>query len=232
VIERLRAAVRVEDLLLAAWLIVVEPLLAPADPAGSSGPSVLEGVLGLAGLIGLAVCIGARSAPGVISGLTAGGEVAWTIGPLIGAFALVVDETREDLALGDAGPVIAVVLVVIAVLARWRGPVLDARQRRALVTPFILVAGGAFGEFLSGLRDLFDLRDLFASLDAGGLDVGLAVFVVGLALLGVIVFYVMLIYAPRQVAEREGSPGSWAFRFVVFVVSLVIGTTLAGVIRG
>jgi hypothetical protein len=42
----------------------------------------------------------------------------------------------------------------------------------------------------------------------------------------------MLIFAPRQVAEREGSPGSWALRFGLFVLSLVVGATWLGLIRG
>jgi hypothetical protein len=231
-IERLRRAARFEDLLLAAWLVLVEPLLMPSSPALESAPSTFDGLLGLAGLIGLAVCIGARSAPGVLSGLITGNEIAWMVGPLIGAFALVVDTTIENLAIADAGPVLAAGLVGLAVLARFRVPPLDGRPRRLLVTPFILLSAGAFGEFMSGLRDLFDLRELVDGVQASGLDVALGLFVAGLALLGVLVFYVMLIFAPRQVAEREGSPGTWALRFLLFVVCLTIGETWSGLLRG
>lgn len=100
------------------------------------------------------------------------------------------------------------------------------------MTPFILVSAGGFGAFMSGLRDLFDLRGLVDGLQAGGLDVALGLFVAGLALLGVLVFYVMLIFAPRQVAEREGSRGTWALRFLLFVVCLTIGETWSGLLRG
>jgi hypothetical protein len=231
VIERLRGTVRVEDVLLAAWLILVEPLLGPASDT-PSGPSPVEGLIGLVGLIGLAICIGARSEPGVVSGLSVGGEVAWAVGPLIGAFALVLDETREDLALGDIGPVIALALLTVALLARFRLPALDAVRRRALVTPFILASGGSFGEFLGGLRDVFDLRGLFEGFQRGGIELTLGLFLLAFLLLGVLVFYVMLVFAPRQVAEREGTPGSWALRFLLFLVSLIVGSTWAGVIRG
>lgn len=231
-IDRLRRATRWEDLLLAAWLILVAPLLTPADPVVAAGPSTFDGLLGAVGLIGLAACIGARSAPGVTTGLVSGGEIAWTIGPLFGAFALVVDSTIENLGISDSGPVLAAVLVGVAIAARFRLPALEARQRRALVTPFILVSAGSFTDFMSGLRDLFDLRGFIADVQAGGLDITYSLFIVGLAVAGVLIFYLMLIFAPRQVAEREGSPGTWALRFLLFIVSLTIGQTWLGVVRG
>jgi len=56
-------------------------------------------------------------------------------------------------------------------------------------------------------------------------------FVVLIATLGVAVFYAMLVFAPRQIAEREGSGPSWAVRFVLFVVSMALGQTIAGLIH-
>lgn len=231
-IARFRSAARLEDLLLAVLLVFVEPLLSTGVPVDLRTPSSLEGVLGVVGLAGLAICIGARSAPGVTTGLVASGEIAWTIGPLIGAFALVLDTTIRNLGNTDAGPVLALILVGLAVVARFGMPPLDAIRRRALVTPFILMSAGAFGDFMSGLRDLFDLRGLMDSLRAGGFDIGLGLFAVVLALAGVLIFYLMLIFAPRQVAEHEGSQGTWALRFLLFVVSLTIGQTWLGLVRG
>ncbi len=49
-------------------------------------------------------------------------------------------------------------------------------------------------------------------------QVALAVFVAFTA-----VYYAMLVYAPRQVAEREGSARSWLARYVLFLVATVIG---------
>jgi len=232
VIDRLRRAVRLEDLLLAAWLVLVEPLLAAPDSTAAMGPSLLEGLIGVAGLLGLAVCLGARARPEVRTVLFAGNEVAWLIGPLLGALAFVVDETTEDLGLTGVGPVLALGLIGIAVVARLRLRPLSAPERRALVTPFVIVAGGSFGEFLAGLRDLFDLSDLGALIGASGVELGLAAFVVAAVLLGILVFYVMLVFAPRQVAEREGTPGQWIARFLLFLASLIVGATWAGAIRG
>jgi len=231
VIERLRHAVRLEDLLLAGWLILVDPLLAAATSGSATEPGPLDGLLGLIGLAGLAICIGARSAAGVASGLTAGREITWTVGPLFGAFALVLDQTATNLGLGDAGPLLIPVLIVLAVAARLRLPALDWPTRRALVTPFILVSAGSFGTFLAGLRDAFDLRALLGGLAGGEQGIGFGLFVVGILLLGVLVFYVMLVYAPRQVAEKEGSGRTWTVRYLMFVASLTIGTTLAGLLH-
>ncbi len=227
-IDRLRRAVRLEDLLVAAWLVLVEPLFIGPDSTDASGPSLIEGLIGGAGLIGFAVCLGARAVPEVRTALFSGGEVAWLVGPLLGALAFVVDETTEDLGLSGIGPILVLGLFGIAVLARLRLRPLSAPERRALVTPFVVVSGGSFGEFLAGLRDFFDLSDLGAS----GVELGLAAFVVAMVLLGIVVFYVMLVFAPRQVAEREGTPGQWIARFLLFLVSLIVGATWAGTIRG
>lgn len=229
-IDRLRRSIRFEDLLLAAWLVLAEPLLTPADPVAAAAPSVLEGLLGLAGLAGFAICIGARSAPGVVSGLTAGGDIAWAIGPLFGAFALVLDSTGANLGLGDAEPLVILLLIGLALLSRFRLPALDGPTRRGLVTPFVLISAGGFGSFLAGLRDVFDLRHLATTFDTGG-GLALSLFEVVLVLLGILVFYLMLVFAPRQVAEKEGSAGTWAIRFGVFVASLAVGATWVGIVR-
>jgi hypothetical protein len=41
----------------------------------------------------------------------------------------------------------------------------------------------------------------------------------------------MLVFAPRQIAEREGSGPSWVVRFLLFVVSMALGQTIAGLIH-
>jgi hypothetical protein len=47
--------------------------------------------------------------------------------------------------------------------------------------------------------------------------------VIGLLVLCAAVYYTMLIYAPRQVAEREGGTMVWLARFGLFVVSVALG---------
>jgi hypothetical protein len=228
VIARLQRAVRVEDVLLAGWLLIVEPLLLPpVDEGAIFTPNPVEGILGLGALVGLAVCVGVRTAPGVPTGLSTD-VLPLVVGPLLGALSFVVADVMNDLGAVGAGPVLVVVLGVLAIGARFTLPPLDVVRRRALVTPFILLAGGAFGQFLSGFSDLFDIGALVRDAQASGLDPVFTVFVAALVLLGVLVFYLLLVFAPRQIAEREGSPGAWATRFALFVLSLAAGATIGG----
>jgi hypothetical protein len=39
------------------------------------------------------------------------------------------------------------------------------------------------------------------------------------------VYNVMLIYAPRQIAEKEGAVVEWLLRYALFVISIVLGFT-------
>ena len=177
-----------------------------------------------------AACVGARSRPGVQSGLVGGTDgIAYAVGPLFGAVAFVVDNTTERLGLSDGNLAVLPLLLAVAaaIVARLRLPPLSGEQRRALVTPFILATSGFFGSFLVGLTDLFDFRSLIAAF-SGPDDPRWTLFVLGIATLGVLVFYLMLVFAPRQIAEREGTTGSWAVRFLVFIVGLSLGTTIHG----
>ncbi len=42
------------------------------------------------------------------------------------------------------------------------------------------------------------------------------------------VYYAMLVYAPRQLVEREGGPAAWLARYGLFVVSVAVGLTWLG----
>jgi hypothetical protein len=211
-------------------MIVVVPLSAahPGSPA-AGGPDPVLGLLDLVGLLAFAACIGARSEPGLESGLVDRGDLRYAVGPLVGAFAFALDDVRDRLGLPDALaalPIVAAALV--AVVARLRLPPLTAIQRRALVTPFVLVASRFFGEVLGGLTPIFNLRSLASSMAEPGGIAG-TVFVAAVATAGVALFYVMLVFAPRQIADREGTGTAWTVRFVLFIVSLALGQTLAGV---
>jgi hypothetical protein len=227
-----RRHIRVEDVVLAVWLIAIAPLLS-SNPgsAPSGGPDPILGLLDMVGLLAFAACLGARSQPDVDSGVVAGTELRYAVGPLFGALAFTLDDVRARLGLDGGLALLPIVAAgVVALVARFRLGPLAAVQRRALVTPFVLVTSRFFGDVVGGFTDLFDLRQLAAAVIAPGGAVG-TVFVVGIAILGVALFYVMLVFAPRQIAEREGSPGTWAVRFLVFVVSLALGQTLAGMVH-
>jgi hypothetical protein len=44
------------------------------------------------------------------------------------------------------------------------------------------------------------------------------------------VYYAMLVFAPRQIAEREGGGVEWVLRYLLFVVSIVLGIGWLGVL--
>jgi hypothetical protein len=227
-----RRHVRLEDILLAVWLVVIVPLFAaPAGSAAATGPDPILGLLDVIGLLGFAACLGARSQADVVSGLMARGDILYAVGPLFGALAFTIDDIGSRLALPDnLAPLPLVLAAIAAIVARLRLPPLTAGQRRALVTPFILVTSRFFGDFLGGLTPLFDLRRLVAAMTEPGGVAG-TLFVALIATLGVAVFYAMLVFAPRQIAEREGSGPSWVVRFLLFVVSMALGQTIAGLIH-
>jgi hypothetical protein len=229
----LRRHLRIEDALLVVWLVIVQPLLFPPSVDSQAGqrPDLLVGLLDLAGLLALVACLAARSQPGVVSGLVGNGEPLYAVGPLFGAFALAVEDTGARL--GSAAnlellPIAAA--IVTAVVVRRFVPPLSAVQRRILVTPFILITSRFFGEFLSGLADMFDLRGLASGVASSG-DVAGTAFLLLIGSAAVLIFYVMLVFAPRQVAEREGSPRTWTIRFLLFLVSLAVGQTFAGLLH-
>lgn len=226
-----RFHVRVEDVALFLWL-VLRPLVVPERPTGPGAPGYdpLGGVFDLVALCAAAACLGARRGDATHTGLVENRDVAWVIGPLFGAVAFALDDAVRRLGLANGLETLPLVLPVIAAIAAriWLPPT-TAVVRRALVTPFILAASGFFSDFLSGLSDLFDLRQIGSWIAAD--TSGLAVFGTFLGLAGLLLFYLMLVYAPRQVADPEGSGVAWTVRFLVFVAGLTLGTTLAGIVH-
>ncbi len=228
----LRRHLRIEDALLFVALVLVEPLLFPASSssAATNGPDLFVGLLDLLGILAFVACLAARSQPGVVSGLVKSNDVLYAVGPLFGAFAFALDDMNEKLALeGNLAIVPLITGILVAILARLLLPPLSAIQRRALVTPFILITSRFFGDFLSGMTEIFDLRQLAAAAANPG-DLGGAALLLVVGSAGVLVFYVMLVFAPRQVADKEGTAGTWAVRFLLFLVSLALGQTVAGLL--
>ncbi len=226
---RLPRHLRVEDVALFAWL-VLGAVLAPAQGTRPvvPGQDPVGGLFDLAALCGALVCVVARRRDGTQTGLISGGDLAYAVGPLFGAVAFTLDETITRLGLTGALSIVPLVLpIAVAVAARMRLAPTSAPQRRALVTPFTLATSGFFGAFLSGPAGLFDLRSTAAAV-AGGTQVAEALFVLGLGLVATLLFYLMFVFAPRQLAEREGTPRTWAVRFIVFVLGLALGATLRG----
>jgi len=94
---------------------------------------------------------------------------------------------------------------VIAVLQSHL-PAAPTAVRRALVTPYLLAADGLFWNIV---RQVTGGLGLTAPSGTNLQTLSSAAGPIGLPILGAAVYYAMLIYAPRQIAEREGGAIEW-----------------------
>ena len=229
-------ALRAEDLLLAGWIVVAAPLLAQAG--GTAGPfetgHPIVGLLALAGFGGALTCLATRS-PDPVAGTAStrgrsGVVNSASIGPLVGGLMLVGGTAFAELGWAPEavfGPTFAAVVVLGLLQARL--PVVPTAVRRGLVTPYTLAAGGLFWNIVRAVTSGLDFSQLGGSFP--GVSSGAAV-VAGMLTLGAAVYYAMLIYAPRQIAEREGRPLVWLARFGLFVVSVGFGLGWLSLVGG
>jgi hypothetical protein len=197
-------------------------------PSGGvfDGGRPLDGIFGLLGILGVVVCLSTGS-----EGDTHGGFAASAvIGPFTGGLLLVAFSTVAALGLSEAAVVaIGVVMVAAAIAVRLRYPVLPVLVRRALITPYLLVTGGLFwsviGVVVDGGSTVAAVRDALPT-DPTALPVA------GFLLAFAAIYYAMLVFAPRQVAEREGGALAWLARFLLFVVSVAFGAGWLLVLAG
>ena len=85
-------------------------------------------------------------------------------------------------------------------------PAVPTAVRRALVTPYLLAAGGLFWNIVRQVTGGLGLTAQSGTrLDALSSAAG----PIGLLILGAVVYCAMLICAPRQISEREGRPIEW-----------------------
>lgn len=226
---RLGRFLRAEDWLLAGWVGVATPLIAHAQ--GGSGPfdpgrpldGLLRSLAVLAALFGLAL----RTTDGAATGGDST-SVSAEIGPLTGGMLLVGASGLAGLGLDTSAamPVLLAVLV-IAIIARWRLAPVPVAYRRALLTPYVMAAGGLFWEFMDQILGPAGLGpfQLSALLVAPS-----AAIVLGFLVAFSSVYYAMLILAPRMVAEREGGPIHWLVRYGLFLASVLLGFGWLGVL--
>jgi hypothetical protein len=211
-----------EDWLLAAWVAVASPLLFRQQ--GGGGPfdsgAPLLGALRLLAVAAALVCLAARrparEGPERRSSVVLGGA----IGPLVGALLLVTISGFTGLDLGSGvGVVLVIVALVAMIVVHVAVPPLSVPIRRALITPFVLVSGGLFWTFIAAISGQPGSATPAAVLSNPGEGLGVGAFLLAFSA----VFYTMLIYAPRQIAEREGGLVTWALRYALFAAGVVTG---------
>jgi hypothetical protein len=225
-----RSLPRIEDWLLAVWVALVAPAAIHLQPSSDIfGPGrPLDGLLGIVAITGAAVCLATRST-GSAAGQGLGGSAA--VGPFVGGLLLVAFSTVSALELPEAAALaLAAAIAGIAVLTRLRWATLPATVRRALVTPYVLVAGGLFWSAIGAVTAGGDLTAAIRQVAPS--DVRAVIPIVGFLLAFSAVYYAMLVFAPRQVAEREGGPVAWVVRYGLFVASVMLGAGWLSLLGG
>ncbi len=230
---------RAEDLLLAGWNLAGIPALAagglaPILALGDS-PDTVAGIVQLVAVIGAIVAIATRPT-GITpqeAQLVGQARLAF-MGPLVGAIAFVSGSASAYLGVGIDGLAIgtAFIAIVVAMMVGDRLPVIDAGLRRAIILPFIFVSAGVFNGFAADILDGLDVGQLITSLTVDGTGFGL--FIVSMLVAGLAFFYASLVIAPRSLVDPDGGGGClvWPLRFVLYLVSAVLGIGWLAVIGG
>ncbi len=236
---RVIAGLRASDLLLAAWNglgipLVAASVLLPVISLGSE-PNAAAGVVQLLAVIGamLAIATRPRGSAAVPEAPPVDGRLPF-LGPLVLAMMLVAGSAATYLNIDIEGFVVAISFLAIlaALLFADALPVVDPVLRRMLIAPFIAICAGVFNGFAADLLRDLEIGSLVATLQVD--DTGFAIFVVGMLLAGLAMFYASLVVAPRLIADPESEHGwiVWPARFVLYVVSALFGIGWLAVIAG
>jgi hypothetical protein len=231
VLRRLASLLRVEDAVLLVLTAIALPLLDAwlAASGGSGGrdavadPTVVAGATGLVGILGVIACVltrGPDEPPPLASGsLTLQG---WARFPLAAGVGIVALETLPGLGL-DADPAVGIVFVatIAGALLHPRLAVVPVSWRRLMVLPMSILAAAAF-ERLVGR----DLGVLAGDLLAGALDPAVTAFL-PLVIGAIGAMYVMLVVAPRSIADPGSSGAAWLIRFGLLLAAVTVGAGLA-----
>ncbi|MGA3058647.1 MAG: hypothetical protein ABSE70_11550 [Candidatus Limnocylindrales bacterium] len=210
--------VRHEDWLLAGFVALASPLFAiiegVAGPFDSGRP--LDGIVRLAGVCGALACLATRNSdrPEPAEPIMASA----TAGPIIGVLALAGATSFAGLSLlPPLGFGIVFAAGIMIAVSQGHRPAVPVAVRRALLVPFLMAAGGILWSLVESVAGATDV--------AGQLGRAPAAFGLGLGVLAVLsgAYYAMLVYAPRQIVEREGDLRTWLIRYALFVAGVAFG---------
>ena len=229
-VERVRTAITGEDVLLGLWNLVALPIGA-AIPGSWSGtePSPVAGLLEVGAVVGAIAALATRPT-GPLPKLTE--ARLWLLaGPLVGALALVGASGVERLGIPGTELVLAVAFIggLLSFVFSDRLPVIDRNIRRALVLPLVLVGSAIFQDFSASILEGVDLPGLIAAAGEASASPEMAtlgLFIATMVVGGAATFFLMLVVAPRELAEPEPHLGVWFLRFALFLVSALTGISL------
>ena len=228
-LARLRSLIRWEDALLALVAAAVLPLLDAVfgsrgrmgSSAGATGP--ITGLFVLVAIGGVLACLftkGPEEPPPLDSnGMTLQG---WARFPLAAGVTIIGINTLPSLGLpGNAGGFSFLAVVVSVFAHRWL-PVIPVATRRLLVVPMGMVGAGAFDRIIGS--NLPDIMKMVTQGPKGDPMRGFIPLILG----AVLMVYVMLVVAPRSIADPEARWWPWAVRFGLLLVAAAVGKTVVG----
>jgi hypothetical protein len=230
------SAWQIEDALLFVWLVLVTPLLQfvlggalRGLDLGNLDPSMPNALwLGIVFVIStlLAIVCTLTRAPGEKQAqeLITGTPFGYAHLPMLAATGIVLFLGLDLLGLGDVAMggfcVLFAAFVVIGVIYS-RMQIIDYSARRILMTPFTIATTTLF---------VSTINPIFTGLNLGGVvqivQSDLGRFEFGVLLAGVLVYYLMFVFAPRQIAGSGGGWMQWGARFVLYLVGMVLNIGL------
>lgn len=223
----LRRMLRYEDFVLFGFTVLVQPLLLKGT--GDSGVGDLSNLdpvtalFFLVAFVGAVACLGTRTAGGRIPRIEADDltPAEWAPYPFLGALALVGSAALDGLAAPQLGYLLGpmAVIGVAAYFGAPKLPTVSPRTRRLFMLPMILAGSSLFGGTMAGI-DLFGLGVGLVQVFGSSVNGVVAAILFTVAIPGP--FFVMFVFAPRQLADTEGTWGQWVVRYWIYLAGMVL----------
>jgi hypothetical protein len=194
------------------------------DVATDVGP--LVALLYLVAVVGAIVVLGTRDPDDQPSLNLKEGSLtprAYAPFPLIAVLGMIGSAGTEGLGIGSSEALFAPIFIAAAAaFVLYKNlPVIPTDLRRALMTPCILISSVIFNGIISDLFSEVRPADIADIVDTAGFGAAAMLFVF---LPGV--FYVMFVFAPRQLAETEGTWRQWFIRYGLYLGAALPGAAL------
>ncbi len=225
-------ALQFEDALLFVWLVLVTPLLQVALGGAMRGlnlgnldshlpNAIVLGILFLGSTLLAIVCMMTRAPEDKqASTLITGTPFGYAHLTMLAATGIMLFLGLDLVGLGDAAVGAMCVLFglfAVIYMAYSHMPVVDYTIRRIMMTPFTILTTTLF---------VSSINPIFAGLNANGvlqiIQTDLGRFEFGLLLAGVLVYYLMFVFAPRQIAGQGAGWLQWAARFALYLVGMIL----------
>lgn len=233
---RFANALQFEDALLFVWLVVVTPLLQAVLGGALRGLSLMNldpgvpnarwlGVVFLISTVAAIACMLTR-APGPASTqeMVTDSPFGYAHLPMFAGTGLMLFFGSTLLGFGDAAMGLFCLLFglfVVLGVAYKRMPIIDYSVRRILMTPFLILTTTLFAATAHTIFANADLSSIFQIVQSE-----LGRFEFGLLMAGMLVFYLMFVFAPGQMAGRGGGWLQWGARFALYFVGMILNIGL------